>query len=96
MCFLVIVKSRKLLLPSFAALPLLMAYAGHTTIIIPKPLIPYVGLEILDLGMISDVENNMTKRETYHLNVGVFYSLSLSLLFSINLSSNTSFFFCSF
>lgn len=51
-----IVKSRKLLLPSFAALPLLMAYAGHTTIIIPKPLIPYVGLEILDLGMISDVE----------------------------------------
>ncbi|KAG6640986.1 UDP-N-acetylglucosamine--dolichyl-phosphate N-acetylglucosaminephosphotransferase [Carya illinoinensis] len=40
----------KLLLPSFAALPLLMAYAGHTTIIIPKPLIPYVGLEILDLG----------------------------------------------
>ncbi|KAE8098710.1 hypothetical protein FH972_016754 [Carpinus fangiana] len=42
----------KLLLPSFAALPLLMAYAGHTTIIIPKPLIPYVGLEILDLGWI--------------------------------------------
>ncbi|CAB4286560.1 unnamed protein product [Prunus armeniaca] len=40
----------KLLLPSFAALPLLMAYAGHTTIIIPKPLIPYVGLEVLDLG----------------------------------------------
>ncbi|XP_059436490.1 uncharacterized protein LOC132169478, partial [Corylus avellana] len=42
----------KLLLPSFVALPLLMAYAGHTTIIIPKPLIPYVGLEILDLGWI--------------------------------------------
>ncbi|KAM3690988.1 hypothetical protein ACB094_09G161300 [Castanea mollissima] len=42
----------KLLLPSFAALPLLMAYAGHTTIIIPKPLTPYVGLEILDLGWI--------------------------------------------
>ncbi|GAB2295542.1 hypothetical protein Dimus_029706 [Dionaea muscipula] len=40
----------KLLLPSFAALPLLMAYAGHTTIIIPKPLIPYVGQEVLDLG----------------------------------------------
>ncbi|KAG5555790.1 hypothetical protein RHGRI_006436 [Rhododendron griersonianum] len=45
-------KSRKLALPSIAALPLLMAYAGHTTIIIPKPLIPYVGLEILDLGWI--------------------------------------------
>ncbi|KAI8562351.1 hypothetical protein RHMOL_Rhmol03G0029600 [Rhododendron molle] len=42
----------KLALPSIAALPLLMAYAGHTTIIIPKPLIPYVGLEILDLGWI--------------------------------------------
>ncbi|KAI3472237.1 hypothetical protein Pfo_029725 [Paulownia fortunei] len=41
----------KLVLPSIAALPLLMAYAGHTTIIIPKPLVPYVGLEILDLGM---------------------------------------------
>ncbi|OIS98970.1 PREDICTED: UDP-N-acetylglucosamine--dolichyl-phosphate N-acetylglucosaminephosphotransferase [Nicotiana attenuata] len=42
----------KLLLPSIAALPLLMAYAGHTTIIIPKPLVSYVGLEILDLGWI--------------------------------------------
>ncbi|GFS36955.1 UDP-glcnac-adolichol phosphate glcnac-1-p-transferase [Actinidia rufa] len=40
----------KLVLPSIAALPLLMAFAGHTTIIIPKPLIPYLGLEILDLG----------------------------------------------
>lgn len=45
------VKSRKLLLPSIAALPLLMAYAGHTTIIIPKPLISFVGQEVLDLGM---------------------------------------------
>ncbi|KAK6124659.1 hypothetical protein DH2020_041599 [Rehmannia glutinosa] len=42
----------KLVLPSIAALPLLMAYAGHTTIIIPKPLVPYVGLDILDLGWI--------------------------------------------
>ncbi|XP_068659508.1 uncharacterized protein [Aristolochia californica] len=42
----------KLLLPSFAALPLLMAYAGHTTVIIPKPLIPYVGVDLLDLGWI--------------------------------------------
>ncbi|KAH7667074.1 Glycosyl transferase family 4 protein [Dioscorea alata] len=42
----------KLVLPSFAALPLLMAYAGHTTIIIPKPLIPYVGVAVLDLGWI--------------------------------------------
>lgn len=42
----------KLVLPSIAALPLLMAYAGHTTIVIPKPLIPYVGMEVLDLGWI--------------------------------------------
>ncbi|CAI9099777.1 OLC1v1036646C2 [Oldenlandia corymbosa var. corymbosa] len=41
----------KLLLPSVAALPLLMAYAGHTTIIIPKPLIQYFG-ESIDLGWI--------------------------------------------
>ncbi|XP_020275109.1 UDP-N-acetylglucosamine--dolichyl-phosphate N-acetylglucosaminephosphotransferase-like [Asparagus officinalis] len=42
----------KLVLPSFAALPLLMAYAGHTTIIIPKPLIQYIGVAVLDLGWI--------------------------------------------
>ncbi|CAI0406782.1 unnamed protein product [Linum tenue] len=42
----------KLLLPSFAALPLLMAYAGHTTILIPKPLTQYVGVDVLDLGWI--------------------------------------------
>ncbi|XP_022745316.1 UDP-N-acetylglucosamine--dolichyl-phosphate N-acetylglucosaminephosphotransferase-like isoform X3 [Durio zibethinus] len=42
----------KLLLPSFAALPLLMAYAGHTTIIIPKPLVFYIGQEVLDLGWV--------------------------------------------
>ncbi|KAF9664640.1 hypothetical protein SADUNF_Sadunf16G0039300 [Salix dunnii] len=51
----------KLVLPSIAALPLLMAYAGHTTIIIPKPLIPYVGLKILihnvmQIGSSSDPE----------------------------------------
>ncbi|KAJ8444543.1 hypothetical protein Cgig2_000822 [Carnegiea gigantea] len=39
----------QLVLPSFATLPLLMAYASHTIIVIPKPLIPYVGLEVLDL-----------------------------------------------
>ena len=51
MAVIVLTKSSKLLLPSIAALPLLMAYAGHTTIIIPKPLVPYIGLEVLDLGM---------------------------------------------
>lgn len=60
LCFVVLVMSRKLILPSFAALPLLMAYAGHTSIVIPKPLVPYVGLEILDLGMISVLRVAMT------------------------------------
>ncbi|KAJ7556681.1 hypothetical protein O6H91_05G093400 [Diphasiastrum complanatum] len=40
----------KLLLPSVAALPLLMAYAGHTTIVVPKPLRATLGIEVLDLG----------------------------------------------
>ncbi|KAL5101922.1 hypothetical protein RYX36_006249, partial [Vicia faba] len=44
--------NRKVLLPSIAALPLLMAYAGHTTIVIQKPLVPHIGIEILDLGWI--------------------------------------------
>jgi len=35
-------QGRKLISPSFAALPLLMAYAGHTAIVISEPLIPYV------------------------------------------------------
>ncbi|EFJ27803.1 hypothetical protein SELMODRAFT_171816 [Selaginella moellendorffii] len=45
----------KLLLPSFAALPLLMAYAGHTTIVIPKPLRAYLEVEVLDLGVLYKV-----------------------------------------
>ncbi|KAF9679590.1 hypothetical protein SADUNF_Sadunf06G0030600 [Salix dunnii] len=45
----------KLLLPSIAAFPLLMAYAGHTTIIIPKPLVSYIGLKVLDLGFIYKI-----------------------------------------
>jgi UDP-N-acetylglucosamine--dolichyl-phosphate N-acetylglucosaminephosphotransferase len=43
--------NRKLVLPTIAALPLLMAYAGGTSIIIPKPLASYVGVEVLELGM---------------------------------------------
>ncbi|CAN6200138.1 unnamed protein product [Urochloa humidicola] len=41
----------KLALPTIAALPLLMAYAGGTSIIIPKPLTHYVGLKVLELGI---------------------------------------------
>ncbi|KAH7302125.1 hypothetical protein KP509_23G057600 [Ceratopteris richardii] len=42
----------KLVVPSFAALPLLMAYAGGTSILIPKPLQGFIGIELLDLGWI--------------------------------------------
>ena len=39
----------KLLLPAITSLPLLLAYTGSTTIIIPKPLQHYLGLS-MDLG----------------------------------------------
>ncbi|MCO5562630.1 hypothetical protein L7F22_016258 [Adiantum nelumboides] len=42
----------KLLVPSFAALPLLMAYAGGTTVLVPKPLQGFIGFDILNLGWI--------------------------------------------
>ncbi|XP_062189582.1 uncharacterized protein LOC133892693 [Phragmites australis] len=40
----------KLLLPTIASLPLLMAYAGGTSISIPKPIAPYLGVAVLELG----------------------------------------------
>jgi hypothetical protein len=44
--------NRKLLLPTIAALPLLMTYASDTSIIIiPKPLASYLGEAALELGM---------------------------------------------
>ncbi|CAI5492678.1 unnamed protein product, partial [Closterium sp. Naga37s-1] len=48
----------KLILPSIAALPLLMAYSGHTTIVIPKPLRPLLAglagdeVAVWDLGVL--------------------------------------------
>ncbi|OMO86106.1 Glycosyl transferase, family 4 [Corchorus olitorius] len=67
----------KLLLPSIAALPLLMAYAGHTTIIIPKPLVSYVGQEVLDLGcFLSYSDINLTLMKAYSLKVLEFGSPS--------------------
>eukprot|EP00268_Persea_americana_P031970 TRINITY_DN3128_c0_g2_i1.p1 TRINITY_DN3128_c0_g2~~TRINITY_DN3128_c0_g2_i1.p1 ORF type:complete len:440 (-),score=51.37 TRINITY_DN3128_c0_g2_i1:1343-2629(-) len=65
----------KLLLPSFAALPLLMAYAGHTTIIIPKPLIPYFGVAVLDLGGIYKL---------YMLLLAVFCTNSINIHAGLN------------
>ncbi|XP_021840599.1 uncharacterized protein [Spinacia oleracea] len=45
----------KLVFSFMAAFALLLAYytyVGHTTIIVPKPLVPHVGLEFLDLGWV--------------------------------------------
>ncbi|CAB4292225.1 unnamed protein product [Prunus armeniaca] len=84
----------KLLLPSIAALPLLMAYAGHTTIIIPKPLIPYVGVEtvviasailihnIMQIGASADSEYKMAHAFSLYL-VQPLLATSLAL-FSYN------------
>ncbi|MBA0615572.1 hypothetical protein Godav_015695, partial [Gossypium davidsonii] len=72
-------RSRKLLLPSIAALPLLMAYAGHTTIIIPKPLISYVGQEVLDLGM-EQYQVNMAELTVSSVVAGWVYKLYMGLL----------------
>ncbi|CAN1316041.1 UDP-N-acetylglucosamine--dolichyl-phosphate N-acetylglucosaminephosphotransferase [Linum perenne] len=74
----------KLILPSFAALPLLMAYAGHTTIVIPKPLIQYVGLEILvhnimQIGASSDPEKQQAHAFSIYL-VQPLLATSLALL----------------
>lgn len=65
----------KIILPSFAALPLLMAYAGHTTIVIPKPLRGALGVEALDLGSV------------YKLYMGllvVFCSNAINILAGVN------------
>jgi hypothetical protein len=52
-----IIENSKLLLPTIAALPLLMAYAGGTSIIIPKPISPYIGVEVLELGMCRSLKH---------------------------------------
>ncbi|GJP32228.1 hypothetical protein CLOM_g16822 [Closterium sp. NIES-68] len=71
----------KLILPSFAALPLLMAYSGHTTIVIPKPLRPLLtgitGAEVAvwDLGVLYKVYMGM---------LVVFCSNSINILAGVN------------
>jgi UDP-N-acetylmuramyl pentapeptide phosphotransferase/UDP-N-acetylglucosamine-1-phosphate transferase len=49
--------SVKMLLPMFAALPLLVAYSGGTGIALPKPLQSLLGLEhsFLELGLVYQV-----------------------------------------
>lgn len=65
----------KLLLPSFAALPLLMAYAGGTTIVVPKPLQGYIGLEVINLGWIYKLYMGL---------LAVFCTNSINILAGIN------------
>jgi len=67
---------RKLILPSVAALPLLMAYSGHTTIVLPKPLRPLLGLgDVLDLGWLYKAYMGM---------LVVFSSNSINILAGVN------------
>eukprot|EP00249_Psilotum_nudum_P014921 c25068_g1_i1 orf=216-1121(+) len=65
----------KLLLPSFAALPVLMAYAGSTTILIPKPLRAYFGFRMLDLGWVYKLYMGL---------LAVFCTNSVNILAGIN------------
>ncbi|CAI5468596.1 unnamed protein product [Closterium sp. Yama58-4] len=71
----------KLVLPSIAALPLLMAYSGHTTIVIPKPLRPLVAglageeVAVWDLGVLYKVYMGM---------LVVFCSNSINILAGVN------------
>eukprot|EP00742_Colponemidia_sp_Colp-10_P006433 GILJ01006892.1.p1 GENE.GILJ01006892.1~~GILJ01006892.1.p1 ORF type:complete len:349 (+),score=38.46 GILJ01006892.1:48-1094(+) len=45
----------KLILPTIATLPLLIAYSGGTTIVLPKPLRTIIGATLLDLGILYQV-----------------------------------------
>ncbi|KAK6151328.1 hypothetical protein DH2020_013963 [Rehmannia glutinosa] len=70
----------KLVLPSIAALPLLMAYAGHTSIIIPKPLVPYILIHnIMQIGASTDPEYKQAHAFSIYL-VQPLLATSLALL----------------
>jgi len=65
----------KLVFPLFAALPLLVAYAGSTTVVIPEWLRPHVGMELLTLGVLYRV---------YMLLMTVFCSNSINIYAGLN------------
>ena len=68
--------SSKLILPSFAALPLLMAYSGPTTVVVPLPLRPLLyGLSAIDLGVLY---------KAYMGALVVFASNSINILAGVN------------
>lgn len=63
------------ILPTIAALPLLMAYAGHTSISVPRPLRPTLGVEFLELGILYKV---------YMVLLSVFCTNSINIFAGIN------------
>ncbi len=66
----------KLAMPTLASLPLLMAYTGHTGVVVPYPLRSFLGgLEFMDLGIVYKV---------YMLAVSVFCTNSINILAGVN------------
>lgn len=63
------------ILPTIAALPLLMAYAGHTSISVPRPLRAALGMEFLELGILYKV---------YMVLLSVFCTNSINIFAGIN------------
>lgn len=65
----------KLTLPAIATLPLLVAYDGGTTIVVPLPLRPVIGAEFLQLGILYYV---------YMWLLSIFCTNSINILAGIN------------
>eukprot|EP00963_Diacronema_lutheri_P001018 scaffold64_cov338-Pavlova_lutheri.AAC.76 len=66
----------KLVLPAFAALPLIVAYRGGSTIVIPKPIRHLLfGLDLLELGIVYKL---------YMLTMTIFCTNSINILAGIN------------
>eukprot|EP00879_Flechtneria_rotunda_P024984 GHRR01026512.1.p1 GENE.GHRR01026512.1~~GHRR01026512.1.p1 ORF type:complete len:328 (+),score=83.59 GHRR01026512.1:144-1127(+) len=66
----------KLILPLFAALPLLVAYSGGTGVAVPKPLQALLGLpSFLELGILYKV---------YMVMLGIFCTNSINILAGVN------------
>lgn len=65
----------KLILPTLATLPLLMAYNGLTSIVVPRPFRALVGTNIVELGLLYRL---------YMLLVAVYCSNTINILAGIN------------
>lgn len=65
----------KLVLPTVAAIPLILAYQGLTEIVVPKPLRPILGMKFIELGVIY---------KFYMMNVAVFCTNSINIFAGIN------------